>query len=449
MFKGRLGEFCVENPVSSVTRIALRTALLALLCTLFSGCSFINAELNNRGGYLDEKGDQYFMIADTKPMRVLRAYVLLGSVTRLAQTKYESEREVIVRHVNSAIKVASDTYYCAYSQPGQCVYFDERMVELEIAVLRLLVAVTTSEDDDDLFEAVNKQVLKAVPLLKPVDSLSKLVDVVASTADAAAIASKTIQSVMQFAQSYYFKGRRLGALYRDSIELNMIAALTSLDTICAIKTGVYPNYHTASRTLTLRADRHLTADEYWALTNYYGDANELPEGACQSFRSGFRLWQRGAGNLEAWKEFLSNEASHFRAHIVPREVAFIQASDLIWRACEHLTSSLEQISECIGRRRSEELKNRKVNQENECAITFDRDGYNIETQAADFVNDKKKKALPLSDRCRLILFHKVVELRARRRAKSDTHIYWLSNVTPSPSHPLHRHPGQRDAYVQY
>lgn len=420
--------------------------LIAVICVFIAapvtltGCvGFLGAELNNRGGYLDKKLDNYWMIADTKQMRILRAYVLIGSTARLAQTKYQSERELIIQHVNTSIKVASDAYYCAYSQPGRCVYFDERMVELEVSVLRLLAAVLSSKEDEELFGAIGKQLSETFPLLKAVDSITKLAETVTTTGEAAVNASKVIQAVLQFGQTAYVKGRRLGALYRDSVELNMITSLSSLDAICAIRNSHYVAFRPNSQDYVQATS--LDGNRQWAVDNFYGHPAELPAEACAAFRKGFALWQRGSGDLSLWVDYLNNDVANYRGWMIPNEEVFVQASDLIWRSCEHLTSDLDELSDCIGRRR---VNNGRT--PFECAIKFDTDPEAFDK--ADRVRAESKRSvgedsIP-TNACRLILYAKTIEMRAesRRRNGANTRIHWLSTLTPSPSHPLIRHPAQ-------
>lgn len=406
--------------------------MLSISVTL-SGCSFVSLELNNRGGYIDAKLDDHWIIADTKPMRVLRAYVLIGSVTRLAQTKYESERELIVRHVNTAIKVASDVFNCAYSVPGQCIYFDERMVEFEVAVLRLLVTVLSSKDDEELFTALGDELSETFPMLKAVDSLSSFVDAVTTTGEVAVNAGKAIQSVLSVGQTVYFKGRRLGALYRDSVELNMIAVMSSLDTMCALTRGLLEDDEFKNSRSLQRNGEY--ASVVRTAHHFYGPAELLPSSACDAFNRGFAVWQRGSGDLSEWAHFLSTDGAAHRKWIIANEQVFIQASDLIWRSCEHLTSDPDELSDCIGRRKVKENR-----EELECAIPFDKRPVYASDKAekiktADEAAQAAAKASPYENQCRLILYAKTVELRAERmrKGRADARIYWLSLMhRPSP-----------------
>ncbi|MEQ1710426.1 MAG: hypothetical protein ABL908_03395 [Hyphomicrobium sp.] len=432
---------CFFRAIARTVQLRIVATVIAVLAPIpLGGCvGFLSAELNNRGGYIDQKLDNYWMVADTKQMRILRAYILIGSIARLAQTKYQSERELIIQHVNTSIKVASDAYYCAFSQPGRCVYFDERMVELEVSVLRLLAAVISSKEDEELFGAVSKQLSETFPLLKAIDSVSKLAETVTATGEAALNASKIIQAVLKFGQSAYVKGRRLGALYRDSIELYMIASLSSLDTMCAIKNRHFVKYNTVSKTY-LDATT-LDGNRQWAVDNFYGRPEELPGDACTTFKKGFALWQRGAGDLSLWRAYLDTDVALYRGWLIPNEEVFIQASDLIWRSCEHLTSDLDELSDCLGRRK---VKNGRT--PFECAIKFDTDPEAFDK--ADRIKADSKRSVGedavQTNQCRLILYSKTIELRteSRRHNGANARLYWLSNLTPSPSHPLIYHPTQ-------
>jgi len=282
---------------------AVHTLLVAAIGVSLTGCmAFLSDELNNRGGFVDAKLDERWMIADTKQMRILRAYVLIGSVARMAQPKFDSERELIVQHVNVAIKVAADAYNCAYAPPGTCVYFDERMVEAEIAVLKLLAAVITKSEEADLFESIGDQLSETFPLLKAADSLTKVVDAVSDVTFTAATAAKAVSALLKAGKVVYTKGRRIGALYRDSVELNMVATLSSLDAMCAIQnvefiewSSVRKRYQTpdwASSNSGQLSDK--LRERLWAMNVFYGRPEEMPRGACAAFRKGLSLWHKGS-----------------------------------------------------------------------------------------------------------------------------------------------------------
>jgi hypothetical protein len=50
--------------------------MLVFIAALSSGgCALFDAELHNRGGYLDKLADDYWFKADSKRMRALRALV--------------------------------------------------------------------------------------------------------------------------------------------------------------------------------------------------------------------------------------------------------------------------------------------------------------------------------------------------------------------------------------
>jgi hypothetical protein len=331
-------------------RLALMIACVGSACGL-QACSIIDLELNNRGGFVDAKLDERWFIADTKQMRVLRGYVLIGSLARMPADRYStSERDAIVQSISSAVLVANDAFTCAYARPGDCVYFDERMAELEIAILRLAVAVFTKKENEDLFSVFGDQIGDTFPLLKGLDSLSKIVDAFSSSAELVANTGKVISSLLKIGQAGYGYGRRIGSLYRDSIELNMVAALASLKYQCQwTRSGTYSGVGGSDR------DRYAR--------QFYG---QIPEGLepCATYEDGFAIWHRGAGNLGLWVNFLYGPLAEYRSVIIPDTNTFVQASDLVWRACEQITDDPEKIAKCIGRR----PKN------NECGCRLDTSG---------------------------------------------------------------------------
>jgi hypothetical protein len=392
-------------------RFSCSVFLVAALTPGLTGCvGFLDAELNNRGGFVDAKLDDYWMVADTKQMRMLRAYVLIGSITRLAETQYASEKEAIAKQVNTAVYVASDAYYCAYSAPGNCVYFDERLAELEVHVLRLLVAVLSKKENEDVFDALTKQVGESAPLLKGLTSLTSLVEAVTSTGEIAVSAGKLLTSVLKIGQAGYKYGRRIGALYRDSIELEMITVLSSLDAQCSRSKGVYTEFDTT--TLEYKVHR-LSKEEEWASRQFYGDVDGSLD-ACRALATGYPIWNKGSGDLSLWVDYLKTTALPFRETIVPNQNAFIQASDLVWRSCEQLTGAdKDLLSECLGRRTK---SGEKV----------------IDCAAVDGQIEK----VVWDDRCRLILYALTAYSRADRRGRADARISWLSKLSPSIGHPL-------------
>lgn len=298
---------------------------------VLTGCvGFLDAELNNRGGYLDQKLDERWIVADTRQMRVLRAYVMIGSLARMSRENYyKSERLLIAQHVNTAVRVAFDAYTCAYARPGDCIYFDERMAELEVAVIRLAVAVFSKHENESLIQMVAAQADESAPLLKALFSVGKVVDAAATATDAAASAAKLVKSLLTFSEVAYFTGRRAGALYRDSIELTLVATLGSLDVQCQGASAL---------SQTFDADEKVQVEK--TFKQFYGYA-ERDSAACDAFNRGLAVWQQGAGDLSKWHDFLGNDAIAFRDRIIPVESAFVQASDLIWRACEQIADSRE------------------------------------------------------------------------------------------------------------
>src|SRR5258708_18625217 len=78
--------------VSELACLACRGAVVksifagVMVCVLLlnSGCALFDAELHNRGGFLDKLADDYWFKADSKLMPALRAFSMQASLARIA-----------------------------------------------------------------------------------------------------------------------------------------------------------------------------------------------------------------------------------------------------------------------------------------------------------------------------------------------------------------------------
>lgn len=397
-------------------------AIIALSTLLFSGCSIIDAELHNRGGFSDKKLDNYFIIADTKQMRVLRAYLLIGSIARLSREHYyRSERETIIQHINSAILVANDAFACAYARIGDCVYFDERMAEFEIALLRLAVSVFSKNENESLFEVLSKNLSETSTLFKGLDSIGKIADAAVASSDFAVHAGKVVASLVKIGGGAYTTGRRLGALYRDAIELDMVAVLGSLQTHCHV---LHDQLATEKKQLNAKlSDREFSAISVTS-SQFYGKVSAAGN-PCEIYKVGHDLWARGAGDLSKWQNFLTTKAAAFRTTIIPGDIAFMQASDLIWRACEQITDNSVLVSKCLGARpKIWECGCQKddTNKQGNCPILADMRNANRQEIKVRATHEKLAK----QDTCPLIAFYETWDARNNRFSGASTRLDWVS-----------------------
>lgn len=400
---------------ASLLRILILLAIVSVPPIGLAGCSLFSSELNNRGGFVDAKLDARWIIADTKQMRVLRAYILIGSIARMSrETYYKSERETLIQKINSAVNVAKDAFTCAYAKPGHCVYFDERMAEFEVALLRIAIAVLHKHENETLLAGLTKELSDTFPLLKAADTFSKLIDAFDSSVQLASHAAKIVKSLIEIGEVAYFQGRRLGALYRDSIELDMVVVLASLRYQCQWQTN--PD-GLGTRSSTRRAAEL-----------FYGE----PQGGldpCRTYDRGFALWKRGAGDLALWKSYLSSDAAAFRASIIPDQNAFIQASDLIWRACEQITDDPELLARCLGRRlKHDECGCKTEGKKENCDVLM---YVRLPASEQSKVRTEAKREQAAVPQCPLIAFYETWDQRKDRFANSSARLDYLSELNPS------------------
>lgn len=296
-----------------------------------SGCTAFKAELENRGGFTDRLLDEYWFRADTKELRVLRSYMLIGTLLRMSARNFTShERYSVALKANVAIAQAADAAACAYRKNEQaCNFFDDRMAELDRSLLRLAIAVLTSSENENLFEQVKDKLVAKTVVGQSVATFAKVIDAGTETINVFAKATSVASSLLKAGFVALDTGQRLGALYRDAVEIDMIVVLRSLEENCEVSCSAL---------------------------------------AREVYLDGRRLYLAGSGNFSAWRNFLATtyQAGQFSRYAIPSEEEFIQVSDLIWRACDDLAESEDTRTVC----RSYPAKEKKQsNEKKQCDFT--------------------------------------------------------------------------------
>lgn len=195
-------------------RIGVATCFM--LAMLLSGCGVIDKELHNRGGYLDYLADTYWFKADSKKMRALRAFALEASLARIASVspKSDQDRKLMAIRIGDATKRAQLVLQCAFSdnvvpvkgvETDPCFFFDSLMVDY-----------TTS-----LFD------LALIAL--PVDDVKNLLSLAPAGIPDPAAALNLLSSLMALAKDALKYGRLMGAIYRDTVELEVQVWLATPD----------------------------------------------------------------------------------------------------------------------------------------------------------------------------------------------------------------------------
>lgn len=175
----------------------------------------IDAERNNRGGFLDEIADDHWMKADSKKMRALRAVAIEASLARIAMIAPKSapDRALLARRIGETSRRADLVRKCAFSnapilrgqRPGEpCFFFDSVMVDYENALFDLaLIAL-------------------------PLDEARSLITRVAGGAAAVSLNPlQLVQALLDLGREAFRYGRVVGAIYRDTLELEVHVWLTS------------------------------------------------------------------------------------------------------------------------------------------------------------------------------------------------------------------------------
>jgi hypothetical protein len=184
------------------------TSVALVLSLLLGGCTVIEQELKNRGGYLDYVIDRHWMKADSKGMRALRAFAIQVSLARIASVaaKNDEDRQLLASRIGKLTPRFLPIYFCAYDTnplgvPGAerdpCFYYDSAMVEYSTGLFDLAMVALPVEDAKKLINSVAGSVVNPINIIEVLDSLL-------------AIGKDAIKY-----------GRVVGALYRDTVELEV------------------------------------------------------------------------------------------------------------------------------------------------------------------------------------------------------------------------------------
>jgi hypothetical protein len=188
-------------------RIAI--SIVVWLAVLFSGgCAVFEKEMTNRGGYLDAVLDDHWMKADSKGMRALRAFAMQVSLARIAtvSAKNDSDRQLLAIRIGALTKRFSPIYDCAFdtnplgvagAQNDPCFYYDSAMVDYSTGLFDLAMIALPLDDAKRLLAAVTGSAVNPI-----------------NVAD-------LLGSLLQIGKDALKYGRVVGALYRDTIELEV------------------------------------------------------------------------------------------------------------------------------------------------------------------------------------------------------------------------------------
>ena len=184
------------------------TSVALLFSLLLGGCTVIEQELKNRGGYLDYVIDRHWMKANSKGMRALRAFAIQVSLARIASVsaKNDEDRQLLAFRIGKLTPRFLPIYACAYNanplavrgaERDPCFYYDSAMVEYSTGLFDLAMVALPVEDAKNLINSVTGSVANPINIIEVLDSLL-------------AIGKDAIKY-----------GRVVGALYRDTVELEV------------------------------------------------------------------------------------------------------------------------------------------------------------------------------------------------------------------------------------
>ena len=187
-----------------------------VLCVLTTGCAVVEQEAHNRGGYLDSLADDYWLKADSKKMRALRALAIEVSLARIASvsSKNDYDRRLLARRIGSTTERGKYVFMCAFKQnpltsgkpeEDPCFYYDSLMVDYSTALSDLAMLALPIEDGQKLINSIGGSILSPANI------------------------GGVIESLVAIGKDAIKYGRVVGALYRDTQELEVQVWLASPD----------------------------------------------------------------------------------------------------------------------------------------------------------------------------------------------------------------------------
>jgi hypothetical protein len=293
-----------------------RTARCVALAACFAslvGC----AEVNYRGGFVAEVEDWVLFRAVTKSHRLLRSYILTASFTALARNSHlgDVEKGAVSGRLKQALSIIEESYYCLYPYRGKlgekgtvrtvpeaigedsmtvklasCIFFDNRMAQLDYALYKLAAEVLLDPESSAGFANVRDRLAGEIPVLgKALKAATKAVDATNDAAGAVFDATSLLNALVRISHSSAGRWIYIGPIYRDVLEFDMRLVLHTLQYRC----GLAPQ---------LPQIRRIKDDPM----------------ACAALDEGSYIFNRGNGDMRAWRETSSY-----------RKTAFLMTSKLI------------------------------------------------------------------------------------------------------------------------
>ena len=185
-------------------------AWVVVWCTVIlgGGCAIWEQETTNRGGYLDHLIDDRWIKADSKSMRALRAFAIQVSLARIASVsaKNDSDRQLLAIRIGATTKRFLPVYACGFeknplsvfgAEQDPCFYYDSAMLDYSTALFDLAMVALPVDDAKRLMNSVTGSFVNPLNI------------------------ADLLNSLLTIGKDALKYGRVVGALYRDTVELEV------------------------------------------------------------------------------------------------------------------------------------------------------------------------------------------------------------------------------------
>ena len=272
---------------------------------------------HNRGGLTDTLHDYLVFPADSKEHRALRSYLMLATLARIGEQSAASgaSRDGLASEIGRGVTLASEVFECAYRKIElPCAFFDDRVAELDILLFHLSLRILSPPSDRDVMLALLQTFRGYTAFDDVLGAGISVLKATGSSAKAIAGAADILQALLGFSAAQYERGHRIGALWRDSLDLD----------------------------IQIIVDSACREPALWTSAGYRPDMIDRISSSCGRAKK----LRRNEGELRLWLEFARGMSAEARGQLRPDAAHFFQISELIWRTCDSLGKTGLKRAEC-------------------------------------------------------------------------------------------------------
>jgi hypothetical protein len=303
-------------------RLGCGVVAVAVSFGLF-GC----AEIDRRGGIVDQIEDAVLFRADTKTHRLLRSYTLIGTMMAVARRHGQdtTNQAIIVPHFQAAMNDAYEAYLCLFplaptnDDPSlyRCQFFDEKMSRLDYSLYRLALVTLFEKEDRKLLSEVRDRLVGKIPVAT--DAFRALLHASAATKQTLTVAEQLLELSFSGLDTIAY----LLPIYRDILELDMWIIIDNLSATCP---------SAAPRAAVVYPVPIVVAATAEPLEPVVVPASYSTANPCPTLRYASAIFNNGNGKLRLWRDFIRKLNGEIQ-NIEAQPIHFQIVGRWLWYSC--------------------------------------------------------------------------------------------------------------------